>query len=597
MLTKRSPAGAKTGSGCLILCALPVAAIGVGMGVWLFSSLIAHGRMRSWQETPATIVWTKLESHSGSEGGVTYEATAEYTYQYAGRQYSARRVGLYGGSDNFGSYHQDVHRQLSEHQKSGRPFRCYVNPDNPAEAILFRDLRWWMVGFQAVCAAAFGGAAFGMLAFGIAAYRKEKHERALAALHPDEPWLCKTAWADGKIKSSTVVMTVFRIVFAFFWNVISIPLTIGLLLERGKNGPWIYLVLVFPIVGVFLILSAIKSVLSWRKYAGSVFEMASVPGVIGGQLAGVIRVPVKVAPQEGFRLTLNCVKRVTTNNGQDSNTSESVLWQDEQLIAHEMLQNDPERSAIPALFQIPYECQPTDETEANSKILWRLEVSAKTPGLDFAASFEVPVFKTPESDPNFKVDRSLIAPYAAPEDPDRDLCDAGVIKTQSPSGDGLRLVFPMARAPGMAIQMMVVGLVFAAVPIVMFHFGAEWWLSAIFGVVFGLIGLVLLAFSADVWFYRSALDVSPAGLTIVGGLFGRGRQRRIARDEIEKVVPLSRMTSRAGQGEKVYYDIDVVCSTGEKVTAGKRILGKRLAESVIRQIEQALGERPLTTQE
>ena len=49
--------------------------------------------------------------------------------------------------------------------------------------------------------------------------------------------------------------------------------------------------------------------------------------------------------------------------------------------------------------------------------------------------------------------------------------------------------------------------------------------------------------------------------------------------------------SSAGTGENVYYDIDIVCTTGKKVTAGKRVLGKRLAESVIRQIEQAMGKQ------
>ena len=57
----------------------------------------------------------------------------------------------------------------------------------------------------------------------------------------------------------------------------------------------------------------------------------------------------------------------------------------------------------------------------------------------------MPVFKTPESDPNFVVDRSLIAEYAAPEDLDRDLREAGVVKMESPTGEGCRLVFPMAR--------------------------------------------------------------------------------------------------------------------------------------------------------
>ena len=90
--------------------------------------------------------------------------TAEYAYQYGGKQYTGRRVSLYG-SDNVGSFQQDVYRQLSEYRKSGRPFRCYVDPQQPDESILFRDLRWEMIGFQSIFALVFGGVGFGLLAF------------------------------------------------------------------------------------------------------------------------------------------------------------------------------------------------------------------------------------------------------------------------------------------------------------------------------------------------------------------------------------------------------------------------------------------------
>jgi hypothetical protein len=87
------------------------------------------------------------------------------------------------------------------------------------------------------------------------------------------------------------------------------------------------------------------------------------------------------------------------------------------------------------------------------------------------------------------------------------------------------------------------------------------------------------------------VDVSPAGLTVVGGLFGFGREQQIKAANIEKIMPISRMSSGQGPGAKVYYDIQVVCRPTRKVTIGKRMLGKRLAASVVRQIEQAMGKQ------
>ena len=132
MATKISAIGTRLGGGCFILFTLPFAAVGVWMGYWLCSEMLTHWRMRSWEETPARIVRAKLEADSDSDGGTSYRATAEYTYQYGGQQYTGTRVGIHGGSDNIGSFQHDAHRQLSEHQKSGRPFRCYVNPAKPA---------------------------------------------------------------------------------------------------------------------------------------------------------------------------------------------------------------------------------------------------------------------------------------------------------------------------------------------------------------------------------------------------------------------------------------------------------------------------------
>ncbi len=205
----------------------------------------------------------------------------------------------------------------------------------------------------------------------------------------------------------------------------------------------------------------------------------------------------------------------------------------------------------------------------------------------------MPVFKTPESDPNFKVDRSLISQYEAAETADRIFRDAGLVKTQSPSGAGFRLVFPMARTPKTGAMLLMTGLFFGGVPIAMYYMSAPWLTNLFFGVVFGAVGLLLLLVSLDVWFYRSVVDVSPAGLTVVGGWFSFGRETRINAANIEKIESVSRMNA----GTKVWYDIQVVCRPTKKITIGKRILGKRLADSVIRQIEQALGKQEGTVKQ
>ena len=107
---------------------------------------------------------------------------------------------------------------------------------------------------------------------------------------------------------------------------------------------------------------------------------------------------------------------------------------------------DRERSTVPVLFQIPFDCRPTDDAAGAA---WKLEVKAAVPGVDYCATFEVPVFKTPQSDPKFVPSDRSIAQYAAPPDSERDLRDAGVVRTRSPAGDGSRFVFSTPRSMGL----------------------------------------------------------------------------------------------------------------------------------------------------
>ena len=312
--------------------------------------------------------------------------------------------------------------------------------------------------------------------------------------------------------------------------------------------------------------------------------MASVPGVIGGQLAGVIRTRVKIEPEDVFHVKLSCVNCVGRRNSK-GRISRKLIWQDELDIAHDLLQHDAHHSAIPVLFQIPYECRPTDEGNWDNTMVWSLEVTAKTPGLDYCVEFEVPVFKTTDSDPDFVVDRGLVAKYTASDNPNRDLRDAGVVKRPSFGGDGWQFVFPMARHSGCALG-------FTLGSLVCFGASFGWpymdfqWLTVFFGVVCGLFGLLLFGAAMNLWFNRSAVDVSPRGMTVTGGLFGCGSRQWIEAAEVIRMDTACKMKSEKNK----YFNIIVVCRGGKRITAGKWLLGKRLVTAVIHQIEQAMGK-------
>ncbi len=197
----------------------------------------------------------------------------------------------------------------------------------------------------------------------------------------------------------------------------------------------------------------------------------------------------------------------------------------------------------------------------------------------------MPVFKTPESDPRFVVDRSLIAKYIAPENPERDLREAGVAKIFSPRGEGRQFVFPMARHPAAAVGFTLGTLLSLGAPSLWMYLDFE--LIAIpFAIVFWLVGALLLIITLELWFFRSTVDVSSRGMTVGGGLFGGFSSRWIEAADIVGIETVSNMKS----DKIIYYDIVIVCRGGKRVTAGKWLPGKRLTMAVIRQIEQSLGK-------
>src|SRR6185312_2824564 len=168
--------------------------------------------------------------------------------------------------------------------------------------------------------------------------------------------------------------------FISFWETAAAPPPPALL---------IFLALTF--VGICLLIWAIRATIRWRKFGDSVFKMLTIPGVVGGQLEGAIETSAKIRPKDGFHLQLVCLERIHTGSGDTSSTTERILWEEKKTETKDLLDDNPRRSGIPVLFHIPSDARESDSRNFNDKIIWRLEVKADVPGVDYTARFEVPV--------------------------------------------------------------------------------------------------------------------------------------------------------------------------------------------------------------
>lgn len=276
---------------------------GLWCGQAVVSAVVDYFRMQSWEEVPATMVRANLKcTYSGSDGN-RYEKEVEYRYRYQDQSYTGKRVSL----NDAGSTEEDEIAKLDKYCESGKTVPCYVNPHQPDEAILYRDLPWHTLLIMTSFTLVFGGFGFGLLIFLWVFVRKNRKKEIFGQAHPKEPWLWKKAWAEGRIRSSSLGL-VFPVIFAGFWTAFCVPLVWFVLLGNAPHHDaermvW-WIVAGLTVVNFLLILWVVTAVARRLKYGRSVFEMASVPGVIGGQLVGVVRCSRKIRTEDLFQVTL-----------------------------------------------------------------------------------------------------------------------------------------------------------------------------------------------------------------------------------------------------------------------------------------------------
>jgi hypothetical protein len=220
--------------------------------------------------------------------------------------------------------------------------------------------------------------------------RREQVIAGRRAVNPDQPWLWTDDWRDGHVRSATLGGTaaVFT-VFAGLWNA-GAAVAVSQQTDLSR-APGLALVV---IIGLALIVVAGYKVLLARKYPAAVFDMSTVPGILGGRLGGAIQLPPPVPAGAEARVKLEC-ERIQRNAHRGPRSK--ALWQDERTLTV------PDGGRLPVEFIIPFDLPPSEPPlpSADARdlpISWTLTVTARVPGVDYLATFSVPVFRTAASD-------------------------------------------------------------------------------------------------------------------------------------------------------------------------------------------------------
>ena len=538
----------RTGSVALMLFALPFAGVGVGALVWGALDVLAWQRTSAWTAVSANLLTVVLEEHDGDDS-TTYETTATYRYEYAGQDYTGTRVAIGSGADNLGDFQRDLYWQLRSAQDSGTPITAYVDPQNPASAVLNRELRYGLVLFKGIFVLLFGGVGFGLLFGARHGGAKAAAEQILHEQFPNEPWRWRPEWASGRIPGSARTAAYVAIGFAVVWNLISLPAAVFIPDEIASGNRLAAIGLLFPLVGIGLAVWAIRSWLRLKRFKVATLVLQRTPVALGGRLKGTIRVDAEVPIATDFKLELVCSEERVTGSGKNRHHSERMLWQKEWRVPRHHCQIGPALTSIPVDIVVPADQPAASPTNDSPKIEWRLDVTGECPGPDFWSRFELPVFAVAERAVAGEPDAPAPAVAADAARPAAaTLAALGIDYERLPQG-GEAWTFRRAQHKGVALGVSAFALVWLAGSAVLFVSDAP----VFFAILVALFDAIFVYWALSLW-------LTEYRVTLERGLLTLSRRGFMARAPVE--IPaqwLRAVRAKRGMqaGNKLYYDLKV----------------------------------------
>lgn len=370
---------------------------GVGFGAsWGIVSMFRDSfRADDWVLVQAKVDDTALNSIRGSKGGTSYEAEGAYRYTVGGKQYVSRQLGfsLLGGSDNIGDWQESMAAFLQEAKEKGKTIPVYVNPDNPAEAVVDRDVRWALVLFMAVFAVVFGGVGVGaLIGIGVIWFGKNKSKAGKRAIRQHAAERNRAAVAGAR--SATVASAASGVgmlwVFALFWNAIAFPAAILVIPQILESGEWAgLLILIFPFVGLLVLWGAIAQTIGLLRRGKPALALEPAEPTQGRRFSGVVRYARGVKPGEEFVVRLSGFEFT-----RDNSSAMARWWKDLPVRAVA----DPAGGArVPFQFDPPARVsgsRPNDK--ASDGLQWSLSVQRKRGGLGTGDNFPIEMRPAPD---------------------------------------------------------------------------------------------------------------------------------------------------------------------------------------------------------
>ncbi len=163
----------------------------------------------------------------------------------------------------------------------------------------------------------------------------------------------------------------------------------------GSGGFFVTAIVgLFDVLLVAILWTAIHSLSQATKYGTSALRFEAFPFLLGQHLGARFECSRRIDSDKGIQVTLRCIEEAIETRGPKSDRSRQVVSYQ---VYGDSLQIDAKDAAAGTAtkFAIDFELPEADlETQLNRQPprYWEVEVKSETPGVDFAATFLVPVY-------------------------------------------------------------------------------------------------------------------------------------------------------------------------------------------------------------
>jgi membrane protein implicated in regulation of membrane protease activity len=397
-------------------------------------------------------------------------------------------------------------------------------------------------------------------------------------------------WRQGRIGSQARRERWVYVGFALFWNAFSQPMFWLLALKETNIEPLpLLLAGLFPLAGLWLAYVAIVKTLQWWRFGNLELTMDPFPGSRGGDVGGMIELPIPYRAGKRVEVTLSCINVVINRGSKNNSRSEKVLWRE-----HATLPVEPgmRGSRVSFSFSVPAD-QPATTEPSDNCIQWVVHLHRQLPGADLDQTFELPVLDTGTPLKSRHIRKASTRVETAAELPEDNV-------VMQHTAEGLHVFYPTSRGRSMGLALLAFGSTFGIAPWLIGAHASEFadgggfgMLFLVFGgffiLVFGLVGLLLIGFGLYALFNSLEVNVSGAGVISTRRFLGLRFQRILQRSAIKQLR--FKINAQEGQGAraKVHYLLEAVPVSGSPVCLGDTIKGQPLARRLMQELGKVLG--------